>query len=48
MSWLSEFDEPIPLPNGRLLASLRDAASYITALPNKESALPHRSMRSKR
>ena len=28
------------MPNGRKLVVLRDAASYITALPKKESAAP--------
>jgi hypothetical protein len=32
-----EFDEPIALPDGRKLVTLRDAASYITALPKKEA-----------
>jgi hypothetical protein len=40
VSWSREFDEPIPLPNGRKLIVLRDAASYITALPAKDAALP--------
>ena len=40
MSWAREFDEPIPLPNGRTLVSFRDAADYITKLPKKELALP--------
>jgi hypothetical protein len=38
--WGREFDEPIALPDGRELTLLRDAASYITALPKKESAAP--------
>ena len=36
--WSREFDEPIPLPDGRTLVTLRDAASYITALPKTELA----------
>jgi hypothetical protein len=28
------------LPNGQNLVSLKDAATYITGLPKKESALP--------
>jgi hypothetical protein len=32
--WGRQFDEPIGLPDGRRLV-LRDAASYITALPKK-------------
>jgi hypothetical protein len=33
--WRRQFDEPIALPDGRKLIVLRDAASYITALPEK-------------
>jgi hypothetical protein len=40
MPWSTPFDDPIPLPNGGKLASLKDAATYITGLPKKESALP--------
>ena len=40
MSWSREFDDPISLPDGRLLLTLRDAADYITSLPKKESDLP--------
>jgi hypothetical protein len=32
--------KPIELPSGRKLVTLKDAATYITALPKKESALP--------
>jgi hypothetical protein len=39
--WGREFDEPIALPGGgKKLFRLRDAASYITALPAKESEAP--------
>jgi hypothetical protein len=38
--WQREFEDPISLPNGKKLITLRDAADYITALPKKESALP--------
>jgi hypothetical protein len=38
--WQREFDDPIPLPNGKPLVTLRDAADYITSLPKKESGLP--------
>jgi len=38
--WGRQFDEPIVLPNGRNLVSLRDAANYITALPKKEANAP--------
>src|SRR6478609_5853625 len=35
MSWSKEFDEPISI--GRTLVTLHDAASYITALSEKEA-----------
>ena len=35
MPWSRRFDEPIILPDGRTLRTLRDAASYIMALPGK-------------
>jgi hypothetical protein len=38
--WQRKFEEPIPLPDGRELVTLRDAATYITALSKKEAALP--------
>ena len=31
--WSREFDEPIPLPDGRLLRALLDAGQYIAELP---------------
>jgi len=40
LSWSREFDEPIQIPNGRTLITLRDAASYITTLPKKEADAP--------
>ena len=33
MSWSRRFDEPVAMPDGSALATLRDAGSYITALP---------------
>jgi hypothetical protein len=36
MVWKTEFDEPIPLPKGKPLVTLRDAANYITKLPKPE------------
>jgi len=36
MPWSSEFDDPIPLPNGRQLVTLEDAADYIQRLPKAE------------
>jgi hypothetical protein len=38
--WQREFEDPIPLPDGRMLVTLGDAGNYITSLPKKESALP--------
>ena len=37
--WRRKFEAPIDLPDGRKLNTLRDAADYITALPEEESAL---------
>jgi hypothetical protein len=34
--WDQPFFEPIPLPKGKPLATLRDAALYITKLPKAE------------
>ena len=36
MPWSARFFDPIILPDGRKLATLRDAASYITRLPKTE------------
>lgn len=36
MSWSRKFDDPIPLPNGRKLVSLKDAADHITKLSKRE------------
>jgi hypothetical protein len=38
--WQRAFDDPIPLPNGRKLISLHDAANYITKLPKAEHDAP--------
>ena len=40
MTWSREFDEPVLLPEGRTLATLRDAGDYIAALPKKEHDAP--------
>jgi hypothetical protein len=40
MGWNSKFNEPIPLPKCRPLATLRDAALYITKLPKTEHEAP--------
>ena len=39
MSWSRPFDEPIPLPRGRQLVTLKDAANYIQKLPKAEQLL---------
>jgi hypothetical protein len=36
VSWDQRFNEPIPLPRGKPLVTLRDAALYITKLPKAE------------
>ena len=36
MAWFKQFYDPIVLPDGRELLTLRDAAEYITALPKAE------------
>jgi hypothetical protein len=41
MGWdTPHFDEPISLPNGKKLITLRDAALYITKLPKAEHDTP--------
>jgi hypothetical protein len=37
--WKRTFDDPIPLPRGRQLVTLEDAAKYIQKLPNAEQQL---------
>jgi len=36
MGWDRKFEQPIPLPKDKKLATLRDAALYITKLPKAE------------
>jgi hypothetical protein len=40
--WQRRFDEPIPLPRGRQLVTLEDAAAYIMKLPKAEHEAPER------
>ena len=40
MPWSSLFEDPIPLPRGRSLVTLKDAADYITKLPKTEHSAP--------
>ena len=37
--WKRPFDDPIPLPKGRQLVTLKDAADYIMKLPKAEQDL---------
>jgi hypothetical protein len=37
--WKRPFDDPIPLPRGRQLVTLEDAAKYIQKLPKAEQQL---------
>jgi hypothetical protein len=37
--WRRRFDDPIPLPRGRQLVTLKDAADYIMKLPKAEQDL---------
>jgi hypothetical protein len=39
LSWKSCFDDPILLPDGRVLVTLEDAGSYITMLPKADQQL---------
>jgi hypothetical protein len=38
--WKRTFHDPIPLPRGRQLVTLHDAAGYIMQLPKAEQDLP--------
>jgi hypothetical protein len=38
--WSRAFDEPIPLPGGRELVTLKNAGTYITKLPKTEHEAP--------
>ena len=38
--WKRAFEDPIPLPRGRQLVTLKDAADYITRLPKTEHETP--------
>ena len=40
MPWSTRFYDPITLPDGRTLDTLRDAATYITKLPKAEHDAP--------
>jgi hypothetical protein len=38
--WSKRFDDPIPLPDGRQPATLRDVAEYVAKLPTAEQDAP--------
>jgi hypothetical protein len=38
MSWSRAFDDPMELPDGRMLRTLRDAGHYVTALSKADQA----------
>ena len=40
MPWSASFEDPIPLPDGRRLLTLRDAAGYVMKLPKAEHSAP--------
>jgi hypothetical protein len=40
MSWSRAFDEPIALPNGRVLKTLSDAGHLVTSLPKAKHDRP--------
>jgi hypothetical protein len=39
LPWSTPFEDPIPLPNGRVLVTLLDAGEYITTLSKAEQQL---------
>ena len=39
LGWSREFEDPIPIPNGRQLVTLKDAADYVMKLPKAEQNL---------
>ena len=42
MAWDRTFFDPIVLPSGKKLITLRDAAEYVTELPRPEHDTPER------
>jgi hypothetical protein len=38
--WQRKFDDPMPLPDGRMLVKLIDAGNYITTLPKAVHTAP--------
>jgi hypothetical protein len=41
IDWSRPFDAPIPLLDGRALATLEDAGRYVAALPKAQQKKPH-------
>jgi hypothetical protein len=41
MSWSRRFADPVPLPGGGEIATLREAGDFIIALPEREHGLAH-------
>lgn len=41
MPWSDRFEDPVPLPGDRVLATLEDAARFIQKLPKAEQQKPH-------
>lgn len=41
MPWSAPFDDPIPLPGGRKLVTLQQAADYVMALPEGVQSAEH-------
>jgi hypothetical protein len=39
--WRRRFEDPIPLPDGRTLITLRDAADYMLELSQAQHDMPH-------
>jgi hypothetical protein len=40
VSWSRAFDDPIPLPDGRSIETLREAGNYIMERPGKARSSP--------
>jgi hypothetical protein len=41
MGWNRPFEDPIPLPDGHTLVTLRDAADYMLELSQAQHDMPH-------
>ena len=38
MNWSRRFEDPIPMPDGRIIRTIGEAAEYATSLPRKSGA----------